>query len=409
MASEWITVPLGELGRIVTGKTPSSKIPNAFGGHVPFVTPGDMRNRKWVDETDRYLTQTGLDAVRTSIVPSEAVAVSCIGTIGEVAMIRRKSVTNQQVNTIIVQSERVCADFVYYCLSTLREELQAIASGSATPILNKGHFSQVTINLPPLTIQRRIADILGKLDDKIELNRRMNRTLEKMAAAIFKSWFIDFDPVHAKAEGRDPNLPAEIADLFPDSFEESELGAIPKGWTIGVLEELASIKGGKQLPAHRRSMSGEFPVFGANGIMGYCNECTHEGFVIAFGRVGAYCGSIHWALRGAWINNNASAVVPKNYPQYVLRNMLSTDFTSLRTGSAQPFIPNSALAHLRVILPQPQVLDAFEATVSHFAERASNNEQQNRQLAGLRDTLLPKLLSGEIELREVEALVEGGT
>ena len=245
------------------------------------------------------------------------------------------------------------------------------------------------ITLPSHDEQRAIAHILGTLDDKIELNRRMNETLKAMARAIFKSWFVDFYPVRAKSEGRDPGLPKNIADLFPDRFEDCELGEIPAGWNVVVLEELATIQGGKQLPSEECKRTGSYPVFGANGIMGYADRATHSSFVIAFGRVDAYCGSLDWAYRGAWINNNASSVVPSRWPDYVLQSMLNVDFEGMRTGSAQPFIPNSALAAMQILPAPDPVLDAFCSPVHPLRLKQATLSEESCTLGALRDGLLP--------------------
>jgi type I restriction enzyme S subunit len=137
--------------------------------------------------------------------------------------------------------------------------------------------------------------------------------------------------------------------------------------------------------------------------MGYATESTHDGFVIAFGRVGAYCGSIHWSLDCAWINNNASAVVPLKWPAYVLQAMLNIDFNSMRTGSAQPFIPNSSLASAKVLRPSRQIAEAFCRIVEPLRRQQADNDKQSRTLATLRDTLLPKLLSGELSVERASA------
>jgi type I restriction enzyme S subunit len=279
----------------------------------------------------------------------------------------------------------------------IRQWIVQHAVGATMPNLNTSIMAAVPFALPPLPEQKAIARILGTLDDKIELNRRMNATLEAMARALFQSWFVDFDPVHAKAAGRPPSgMDAPTAALFPASFQSSPLGEIPDGWTIEPLENLAAIRGGKQLPTEDCRPTGTFPVFGANGIMGYTEQTTHLAFVIAFGRVGAYCGSIHWSLDGAWINNNASAVVPSGSSEYVLQAMLGVDFHSMRTGSAQPFIPNSALASAKLTYPGRKIAEAFTRVIAPLRRLQADNENQSRTLATLRDTLLPKLLSGEL-------------
>ena len=178
------------------------------------------------------------------------------------------------------------------------------------------------------------------------------------------------------------------------------------GWKVAKLEEVAAIQGGKQLPTEDCVSVEKYVVFGANGIMGYTQRATHEGFVIAFGRVGAYCGSIHWSYNSAWINNNGSAVVPTKWDEYVLQSMLHFDFTSMRTGSAQPFIPNGSLATAPVIIPGPKIAEAFCRVVHPLRLKQSANELQSQQLAAIRDALLPKLLSGEIRVAEAERLVE---
>jgi len=271
----------------------------------------------------------------------------------------------------------------------------------------------ISVEIPvDLQEQRAIAHILGTLDDRIELNRRMSETLEAMARALFKAWFVDFEPVRAKMEGRWqrgqslPGLPAHLYDLFPDRLVDSELGEIPEGWKVGKLGELADIQGGKQLPTDECRPSGMFPVFGANGIMGYTNRTTHDEFVIAFGRVGAYCGSVHWTYSGAWINNNASSVVPKRWHEFVLQTMIEADFESMRTGSAQPFIPNSSLAALPVIRAADEVMDEFCRILRALRLKQHASLRESRTLAALRDALLPKLIRGEIRVKDAERFLK---
>ena len=288
--------------------------------------------------------------------------------------------------------------------------VKAVHTGTSIPHISGSQIKQFQICLPPLREQQAIACILGALDDKIELNRRRCKTLEAMARAIFQSWFVDFDPVQAKAAGRTPaGLSPALAALFPDRFEDSPLGPIPAGWRVGTLGEVAEIRGGKQLPTEECLQNARYVVFGANGIMGYSTQSTHNGFVIAFGRVGAYCGSVHWSLDGAWINNNASSVRPFKWPAFVLQSMLEVDFTTMRTGSAQPFIPNSSLAAASIVLPEPKVADAYEVVAFPMRHKQASLRTESRTLAALRDALLPKLISGELRVPDVERIVGRAT
>ena len=212
MHSSWTVKKIGDLGRIVTGKTPPTTEPENFGGDIPFVTPKDMDGRRIISKTERYLTKKGLEKVKTSYIPAGSVMVSCIGSqMGKVAIAGKNCVTNQQINSIMVNDEND-ALFVYYNLLNRQNELRYLTSGSAQPILNKNDFSQLEILLPPLPEQKAIAHILGTLDDKIELNRRMNETLEELAKAIFKSWFVDFDPVIDNALKAGNPIPDALAE-----------------------------------------------------------------------------------------------------------------------------------------------------------------------------------------------------
>ena len=169
------TARIGELGPVTTGRTPPSSRPECFGEEIPFITPTDMTGTRTVTSPQRYLSEDGVDLLRKCVV-QDGVAVSCIGwQMGKALLVREACVTNQQINTVVPEREDVDLLYLYYNLSSRREEIFRLgAGGSRTPILNKSAFSQLEIELPPLPEQRHVADILGTLDDKIELNRRMN-------------------------------------------------------------------------------------------------------------------------------------------------------------------------------------------------------------------------------------------
>jgi len=178
MPEYWKTVTVGDLGRVVTGKTPKTAIIENYGGDVPFLTPSDDMEVKFVETTNKGLTERGLSEVKNFLLPPRSVCVSCIGSdLGKVVMTSRKTVTNQQINSIIPK-DGVDADFVYYAMLILGKELNYISKTStAVPIVNKSSFSSYTINLPDFETQRTIADILSALDDKIENNTKINHHL----------------------------------------------------------------------------------------------------------------------------------------------------------------------------------------------------------------------------------------
>jgi len=319
--------------------------------------------------------------------------------------------------------------FLFYALSDRAAQVQfhAKANGITRFGLRKNDIETVEVPIPPLPVQRQIGAILGSLEDKIDLNRRMNRTLEKMAAAIFKSWFIDFDPVHAKAEGRDPGLPAEIADLFPDIFEDSALGPIPKGWTVAPMKDLADV--------NARSIKKDYPhariryVDISSVSQGSLDQTTTYDLADAPSRAKrlVQTGDTIWSCvrpnRKAYlyidrpadtlvVSTGFAVLSPRAVPASYLHQWVTTQafvdyLTAYATGAAYPAVKADTFETAKMLLPDKGLLKAFHDLVGPLLARIAHNQRQNRRLAGLRDTLLPKLLSGEIELPAAEALAEG--
>jgi len=267
---------------------------------------------------------------------------------------------------------------------------------------------RMRITLPPLPEQRAIAHILGTLDDKIELNRRMSETLEAMARALFKSWFVGFDPVRAKMDGRDPGLPKSLADLFPARLVDSELGKIPEGWEARTLGGLLELAYGKALRAEDRQ-DGTIPVYGSNGQVGWHNERLATGPGIVVGRKGNP-GVVTWAATNFFVIDTAFYVVPKSRAlsmHYLFHALRSHDLESLSADSAVPGL-NRTLAYMSMqLLPAQPVLESFDKIAGSFAARAHWLEEESRTLAGQRDALLPKLISGQLRVKDAERFAAG--
>jgi len=280
------------------------------------------------------------------------------------------------------------------------------AIGATMPNLNEGIIRSFPLQIPPLPEQRAIAHILGTLDDKIELNRRMNETLEAIARALFKSWFIDFDPVRAKAEGRDPGLHQSLADLFPNSLEDSELGEVPRGWRVTNWGELISLEYGKSLKNYDRSNEA-YPVYGTNGMIGSHSRplCGHPGIII--GRKGAYRG-VHFCSTPFFVIDTAFYVEPKEpiEQRWAYYELLRQDINSMDSGSAIPSTSREDFYNLGVLSPPFKVQQAFAELLSPFWARQEHNDRESSALAALRDTLLPKLITGELRIKDAERIVE---
>ena len=333
--------------------------------------------------------------------------------------------------------------FAFYFLKSL--DFSRYNSGSAQPSLNRNFIYPIEVQVPPPAEQRAIAHILGTLDDKIELNRRMNETLEAMARALFKSWFVDFDPVRAKhalskvegAEGRPstssgqafPGLPKPLPDLFPDSFEDSELGEIPKGWLARPLYETARFINGAAFTSEDFCAPGEgLPVVKIAELKGGLSKQTKFSQRVADTRHLIDVGDLLYSWSGSpdtsldafiWtkgpglLNQHIFKVVApsaaqKRFVYYLLKflrpNLVEIARNKQTTGLGHVTIAD--MKRLQVCWPPKAVLAAFDRQVIPIFYRTFNNVLESQNLAVLRDTLLPKLLSGEVHLNQGQKIVE---
>jgi type I restriction enzyme, S subunit len=293
--------------------------------------------------------------------------------------------------------------FLMYALSAA--DISGYLTGSTMPKLTQGNMNRIPLLIPPLPEQCAIAHILGTLDDKIELNRRMNETLETMARALFKSWFVDFDPVRAKAEGRDPGLPTSIADLFPDCFEDSNLGEVPEGWHVGRLDGVLVLQRGFDLPTPKRTI-GPYPVIAASGPNGSHNQFMVRGPGVITGRSGVL-GNVFYVHEDFWPLNTCLWVKQFKHstPAFAFHLLRGLDFSLYNAGSAVPTLNRNHVHNLPVIVPSMSIIQAFEDHIVPLMKRQKVNVDETRTLATLRDALLPKLFSGELRIKDVERFI----
>jgi type I restriction enzyme S subunit len=408
MYKDWDEYKLSDVMTIYGGGTPKRSESKYWNGKIPWVSVQDLNgNSRHIYKAKETITEEGLRNSSARILKEKQIIISARGTVGALAQLGIAMAFNQSCYGLEAR-DTTTNDFLYYLLRYKLSSLKQITHGAVFDTITRETFNHITIKLPPSSQQKAIADILGSLDDKIELNRKMNETLEEMAQTFFKSWFIDFDPVHAKAKGQKPHgVSEEIAALFPSGFEESQLGMIPKGWSIKTLADCIDVSGGRQLRSELQNWDiDKYPVYGGNGIMGFSDTCSHENFVIILGRVGANCGSIHWSYGGVWINNNASSLIPRSNNEFFLQAVLNIDFSLYRKGSAQPFIPQSTINTIELLIPSIDLAKEFTKQSNSIRIKINHNIRENNHLSSLRDTLLPKLLSGEISVKEAEKQVQ---
>ena len=313
--------------------------------------------------------------------------------------------------------------YLYYTVfnRAFTDYLVTVEKGAAYPAVSVADIGDAEITLPPLAEQKAIAAVLGALDDKIELNRRMNATLEAMARALFQSWFVDFDPVRAKLDGRKPiGLDATTAALFSEHLEDSPLGHIPKGWKVGSIQDccVQIQNGGTPRRNEPRFWDGGNIPWLASGevrqsiITATDSFITEEGlaqssakWVPAFSTVvalyGATAGQVSFASTRLTTNQAVCALIPKKHFEffnYLTMREATVELETKAVGSAQQNISKGIVEETRVVLPPPALSERFAEVARPLFERWISNLHQSRTLATLRDTLLPKLLSGEIQI-----------
>ena len=417
---DWVKRRIGDLGRVVTGKTPPTAEKSNFDGPYPFITIPDLDGRVRIDNTKRTLSDKGATILRTCLLPPGAVLMSCIATIGRCGITTQPSFTNQQINSV-VPGDDVDARFLYYVFTQLGHKLDSAGGGgSVYTNVSKSRFSDIEVIIPTdLTEQRAIAHILGTLDDKIELNRRMNETLEAMARALFKSWFVDFDPVRLKMEGRWrpgeslPGLPAHLYDLFPDRLVESELGEIPEGWEVGTFGKIATAP---RRGIHPADLPVETPYVGlehmprrsialiewGNAGKIRSNKSIFEKGDILFGKLRPYFHKVGIAPVNGVCSTDIVVIVPKiaEWGAFVLACVSSVEFVNYTnqtaTGTKMPRTSWKTMSSYRVCLPPTLVAQSFQNVARSMLEGIVANIHEARKLVIIQDALLPKLVSGEL-------------
>ena len=284
----------------------------------------------------------------------------------------------------------------------LHRHIIGFRDGSVAERLNMPTIRGLPVPLFSLSEQRAIAAVLGALDDKIELNRKTAATLEAMARALYRSWFVDFDPVHAKAEGRAPaHMDEATAALFPSRFTDDGL---PEGWRFARLNEILTLNYGKALRKDLR-VPGPYPVFGSGGSDSNHLEALIAEPTIIVGRKGTV-GSVIWAPRGCWPIDTTFFVTSAFPLPFVLRNLQYQPLTDMNTDAAVPGLNRENVYRLEIPFPPPDIIETFDHLASPWQEKIDQLSEENQTLAALRDTLLPRLMSGELRVGEAREQVE---
>jgi len=387
-----------------------------------FVTPTDFdAYNKTVNNSIRSISEIAVNKFKNRIIPKDSVIVTCIGSqMGKVAINKKACLTNQQINSIIPNKE-FDSDFIYYTLKSMQDYLRNLATGGSTmPIINKSSFENITITVPPLPTQTAIASILSSLDQKIELNNAINRNLEALAQALFKQWFVEFEfPVDQN--GNFSPLTGEMSEgqrgykSSGGEMVESELGMIPKGWRVGSIYEASDVIYGAPFKSSLFNQEKKgYPLIRIRDLKTYAPQFWTEenhpkGVIIRAGELvvgmDAEFRPHIWLGEEAYLNQRLCHFKPKGYftrlfvcetirPQLMFHENSSVGTTVIHLGKKE-------IDSFKTLIPPNNIIQSFGETTEPILEQIVNNSKENRNLKSLRDTLLPKLISGELEVKDV--------
>jgi len=422
MAGDYGAVALGEVASVRSGF--AFKSSDWTDGGVPVVKIANVKDGRLVMEGCSFVNAAVAASASEFVLGPGDILIAMTGYIGDVALVRPSdlpALLNQRVGRFSIRDDRhLDRRFLFYLLRApdIRSQIEGLGYGSAQPNISPSLIHGVEVPVPPLLEQRAIAHILGTLDDKIELNRRMSETLEAMARALFKSWFVDFDPVRAKAEGRDPGLPQPLADLFPSRLIDSDLGKIPEGWEVRTLDEIGRFLNGLALQKYPPADGRSLPVIkvaqlraGNTSGADRASADLPRDYIVQDGDIlFSWSGSLEcvlWSGGPGALNQHLFKVTSESYPRWVcylgIHEHLD-DFRHIAAGKATTMghIQRHHLSDAKLTIPSPELLRAMDAILQPIIESLWRRNVLSRTLAALRDTLLPKLISGDLRVRDAD-------
>lgn len=378
---EWKECKLSEIMDLIGGGTPKTSNPDYWGGDIPWISVKDFNGeRRYVGDTEKKITKLGLENSSTKILSKGDIIISARGTVGELAIIPSDMAFNQSCYGLRAK-DFVDSCFLYYLLKQSVNILKHNTHGSVFDTITRETFENISVKLPPLPTQQKIAAILSSLDDKIELNNKINTNLEQQAQALFKNWFVDFEPFGGK---------------------------MPEGWKEGTVSEIIVLHDSKRIPLssqQREKMEKKYPYYGATSLMDYVDNYLFDGIFLLLGEDGTVIDSegfpiLQYVEGKFWVNNHAHILTGKNgFSVEMLYQLFSlTNVKDKVTGAVQQKISQGNLNSITTIIPPEEVCKKFDLLIQPLFAQIRNLKQENDRLSELRDTLLPKLMNGEIEV-----------
>lgn len=374
----WKTCTIADLGTVVGGATPSTKKPENYeGGTIAWITPKDLAgfSGRFISHGERNITEAGLNSCSARMMPKHTVLFSSRAPIGYAAIAENEICTNQGFKSV-VPNESTDYMFLYYLLLHNRQNIEHMGSGTTFKEVSGKTMRGIEVKVPESKAEQiRISSVLSALDDKIEENEKINKNLEQQASTIYQAWFEDYIP-----------------------FD----GICPAEWKKGVLSDIAKIKSGKRPPmkSAEKTDIATIPLVGASSVMGFTSEANHTDKILVTGRVGTH-GIVQRLNTPCWTSDNTLVITSDLY-EYTYQILQRIDYHTMNRGSTQPLITRGDMNKVAILIPDQQTLDDFEVLVGQLMLQYEANLLENAKLAELRDALLPKLMSGEIDVSGID-------
>ena len=373
--AEWLKTSLVDIVELIGGGTPKTSKAEYWGGNINWLSVKDFNNEnRYVYSTEKTITEEGLNNSSTKLLKKDDIIISARGTVGELAMIPFPMAFNQSCYGIRAK-EGIDSIFLYYLIKNSVRKLKAITHGSVFDTITRDTFANIEVAIPDIKTQHRIAKMLEDIDDKVENNQRINNNLEQQVSVLYQSWFEDF----------------EITN-----------GVCPENWSYQELSTIADIASGKRPPVKSDTHNEKtpIPIVGAASVMGFTSEANHTDKILVIGRVGTH-GVIQRFNTPCWTSDN-TLVITSPYYEFTNQILHRIDYSSMNRGSTQPLITQGDMKKIVVLVPDEDTLAKFEQFAGSLMAKWEANNNENVKLASLRDILLPKLMSGELDVSGID-------
>ncbi|WP_282923688.1 restriction endonuclease subunit S [Mediterraneibacter massiliensis] len=386
--SSWKTCTIGDLGTVVGGATPSTKKAENYDcGTIAWITPKDLAgfSGRFISHGERNITEQGLKSCSTQMMPAHTVLFSSRAPIGYIAIANQEVCTNQGFKSV-VPNEDTDYMFLYYLLKYNKDRIENLGSGTTFKEVSGSTMRGIEVLVPDsIEEQRQIASVLSTLDDKIEKNTEVNKNLFEQARALYKDRFIDLMPFG---------------------------GSMPSDWHLGTVSEIIELHDSKRIPLssrERAELDKIYPYYGATSVMDYVDRYLFDGIYLLLGEDGTVVDGqgfpiLQYVEGKFWVNNHAHIITGKNgFTVELLYLLFSlTNVQSIVTGAVQPKISQANLNKVPIVIPSEAELKAFDESIQPFFAEIRNLRAENDRLATVRDSMLPRLMSGELDVSDLD-------